>query len=190
VAALGDQLSKLGLHTAILTPTNLEWLRKSAPLHDIGKVGVPDHILLKPGRLTEEEWLIMREHTTMGRDAIRAAEARLGSESFLAFAREIAYGHHERWDGTGYPLGLAGEAIPLPARLMALADVYDALISKRVYKPPFPHTKAVSIIADGRGSHFDPSIVDAFLGIKAAFRQIALENMDHEEERLCLLAED
>lgn len=155
----------------------------SAPLHDIGKVGVADSILLKPGKLTPEEFEEMKKHTIYGRDAIYAAEKKLGTDSFLRHAREIAYTHHEKWDGSGYPEGIKEENIPVSGRLMALADVYDALISKRVYKPPFPHEDAVQIIGEGRARHFDPNMVDAFLEIEDNFRQIALTYADHEEER-------
>ncbi|NWG86022.1 MAG: two-component system response regulator [Hydrogenophilaceae bacterium] len=159
--------------------TQLPWeqinlLYKSAPLHDVGKVGIPDHILLKPGKLDPDEFETMKTHTTLGRDAILAAEAKLDSStSFLRVAREIAYAHHEKWDGSGYPLGLSGDAIPLSARLMAVADVYDALISKRVYKPAFPHEKAVEIISESKGSHFDPDLADAFIAIADQFNGIA-----------------
>lgn len=165
----------------------IELLYKSAPLHDIGKVGVADHILLKPGKLTNEEFEEMKKHTVFGRDAILYAEKKLGEDSFLRFAREIAYTHQEKWDGTGYPQGLKGEEIPVTGRLMSLADVYDALISKRVYKPPFTHKEAVEIICEGRGSHFDPDIVDAFLALSEEFRRIALEYADYEEERIALM---
>mgnify|MGYP006283091361 CR=1 FL=1 len=162
-----------------LTPEHIELLFKSAPLHDIGKVGVPDRILLKPGKLEPEEFEIMKTHTTLGRDAIEAAEKRLGADvPFLRFAKEIAYSHQEKWDGSGYPQGLAGDAIPVSARLMALADVYDALISARVYKPAFPHEQAVDIIAQGRGRHFDPDVCDAFLATQAAFQTIAARFAD------------
>ena len=147
---------------------------KSAPLHDIGKVAIPDHILLKPGRLTPDEFEIMKTHAEHGRNTIQVAEASLvGGNSFLRHAREIAYGHHEKWDGSGYPQGIAGESIPLSARLMAVADVYDALTSKRIYKPGISHEEAVRIITDGRGSHFDPVIVDAFMRIQGKFSEIA-----------------
>ncbi|GAB7078422.1 response regulator [Megalodesulfovibrio paquesii] len=158
----------------------------SAPLHDVGKVGVPDAILLKPGKLTPEEMTTMKLHTRYGRDTLAKAEDRLGGNSFLQCAKEIAYGHHEKWDGSGYPEGLAGEAIPLSARLMAVADVYDALISRRVYKPPFPHAQAIDIIQEGRATHFDPDLVDAFLAIQDDFRKTALEFADYEEERVLL----
>jgi len=160
-----------------------ELLFKSAPLHDIGKVGVPDAILLKPGKLTADEFEIMKTHTTLGRDAIVKAEQLMDEPStFLHLAREIAYSHQEKWDGSGYPQGLAGEAIPISARLMALADVYDALISRRVYKPPFPHEEAVRIVQQGSGSHFDPDIVAAFVAIHESFQQVAKTFADDHSE--------
>jgi putative two-component system response regulator len=158
-----------------------EWalIGKCAPLHDIGKVGIPDQILLKPGPLDAAEFETMKQHTTLGRNALRMAEQRVDTHSpFLRIASEIVYSHHERWNGTGYPLGLAGEAIPLPARLMAVADVYDALISKRVYKPAFPHARAVEIIVEGRGEHFDPLLVDCFLVCAGTFDEIARQHSD------------
>lgn len=163
-----------------------ELLYKSAPLHDIGKVGIADQILLKPGKLTRKEFQEMKKHAAYGHGAILAAQGKLGANSFLRFAGEIALTHHEKWDGTGYPKGLAGEEIPISGRLMALADVYDALISKRVYKPPFTHKKAVKMIARGKGKHFDPDIVEAFLALSEDFRQIALKYADHDEERRAL----
>jgi putative two-component system response regulator len=157
----------------------IDLLFKSAPLHDIGKVGIPDCILLKAGKLTEEEFEIMKNHTVLGRDAIVSAERGLGIDlPFLRYAKEIAYGHQEKWDGSGYPQGLVGEDIPISARLMALADVYDALISARVYKPGLSHEAAARIILEGRGSHFDPAIVDAFEDVQEEFRMIALRYMD------------
>ena len=168
VRALARKLLPMPEFTSMLSNETVEMLHKSAPLHDIGKVGIPDAILLKPGKLTPEEFEIMKSHTTLGRDTIAAAENLFDAPSiFLRLAREIAQYHQEKWDGSGYPEGLAGEAIPLSARLMAVADVYDALISRRVYKPPFTHNKAVRIIVDGRGTHFDPRIVDAFIEIDA-----------------------
>jgi len=165
-----------------LTGAAIESLYKSAPLHDIGKVGIPDRILLKPGKLDFAEFEIMKTHTTLGRDAIVHAEADLGRPiEFLRYAKEIAYSHQEKWDGSGYPQGLAGDAIPLSARLMAVADVYDALISKRVYKPAFSHEKAVAIITDGRDKHFDPDVVDAFLQIADHFKEIAAQFADGDE---------
>ncbi|WP_295441046.1 HD domain-containing phosphohydrolase [uncultured Thiodictyon sp.] len=167
------------LYAAALDDQAIELLFKSAPLHDIGKVAIPDSILLKAGPLTPEEFEIMKSHTEHGRSAIQAAEDTLGGgNSFLRYAREIVYSHHEQWDGSGYPLGLCGEAIPLAGRLMALADVYDALISRRVYKPPMAHDQAVSIIAAKRGTHFDPALVDAFLTIQGRFAEIAQRYSD------------
>ena len=169
-----------------LDDTVIELLVKSAPLHDIGKVGVRDNILLKPGELTEDEFEEMKRHTIYGRDALLVSEKMLGRDSFLSVAREIAYTHQEKWDGTGYPQGLKGEEIPLSGQLMAVADVYDALISKRVYKPPYPHDTAVAMILEERGSHFDPDVVDAFMELSDEFRKIALEYADFEEERVLL----
>lgn len=158
----------------ILTDENIELLYKSAPLHDIGKVGVPDHILLKPGKLTPQEFEIMEKHTVFGRDAILAAEKRLESPtSFLTFAREIAYSHQEKWDGSGYPEGLTGDDIPISARLMAVADVYDALITRRIYKPAFAHEESVDIIKNGYAAHFDPDIVDTFIEIEKELYEVA-----------------
>lgn len=178
VRALADYLRQQPSHAALLDDERVELLYKSAPLHDIGKVGIPDAILLKPGKHTPEEFAIMKTHAMIGGEAIRRAEAELGEDSFLQLAREIADGHHEKWDGSGYPRGLSGEAIPLSARLMAVADVYDALISRRVYKPAFPHSKAREIILEGRGQHFDPAVVDAFIAIEDEFVTIASRYAD------------
>ncbi|MEH6460843.1 response regulator [Chitinimonas sp. JJ19] len=182
VKALAQHLQPHPRFAGELTESAIESLFKSAPLHDIGKVGIPDRILLKPGRLDPDEFEIMKTHTTLGRDAIARAEAELGRTiPFLRYAKEIAYAHQEKWDGSGYPEGLVGDDIPMSARLMAVADVYDALISKRVYKPAFSHDKASDIIREGRGSHFDPDVVDAFLSIHETFRQIAARYSDGEE---------
>jgi putative two-component system response regulator len=180
VRALGERLAAHPKFAEFLTPETIELLYKSAPLHDIGKVGIPDAILLKPAKLTPAEFEIMKTHAALGRDAISIAEERMGSSqgSFLRFAREIAYGHHEKWDGTGYPEALAGDAIPTSARLMALADVYDALICRRVYKPPFPHEQAVQLILHGRGTHFDPDITDCFAELAPRFSEIAVAFAD------------
>lgn len=164
----------------------IDLLFKSAPLHDIGKVGIPDAILLKPGRFTPEEFEIMKSHTTLGRDAILAAERRLGLElPFLTYAKEIAYTHQEKWDGTGYPEGLSGDDIPISGRLMAVADVYDALICRRIYKEGMSHEKAVGIILESKGTHFDPDVVDAFMEIAGEFKEIAkrFEDTDHDLEK-------
>jgi putative two-component system response regulator len=157
-------------------------MAKSAPLHDIGKVGIPDRILLKPGPLTAEEFAIMKTHTTLGYEALDHAERALGTKvAFLTVAKEIAYCHQEKWDGSGYPRGLAGETIPLSARLMAVADVYDALISRCIYKDALPHATAAATILASRGSHFDPDIVDAFERIADDFDAIAREFADPAE---------
>ena len=157
----------------------IELLYKSAPLHDIGKIGIPDSILLKPGKLTVEEFEVMKTHTTLGRNAIEEAERRLGMRvAFLSVSKEIAYSHQEKWDGSGYPQGLKGDAIPVSARLMAVADVYDALISKRVYKPAFSHDQAAGTIVRGKGTYFDPDMVDAFVDIAEDFRNIAQKYPD------------
>ncbi len=149
---------------ATLNERTVDVLARSAPLHDIGKVGIPDHILLKAGKLTPDEWAVMQTHAKLGSDAIEQAERDIEVPlDFLTMAKEIAHWHHEKWDGSGYPDHLAGDAIPVSARLMALADVFDALISVRVYKPPMPYAEARAIIAAGRGKHFDPDITDAFL---------------------------
>ena len=145
---------------------------RSTPLHDIGKVGIPDRILLKPGKLTTEEFEIMKRHSTIGGDTLKAADIEAGRDSFLAMGRDIAYYHHEKWDGSGYPFGLAGEDIPVEARITALADVYDALSSRRPYKEPFSHEKSRGIILEGRGSHFDPDAVDVFVARERQFMEI------------------
>lgn len=183
VKALAQHLSKQAKFAARLTDSTIQMLFKSAPLHDIGKVGIPDRILLKPGRFEPAEFEIMKTHTTLGRDAIEHAEKQLGMHvEFLSMAKEIALSHQEKWDGSGYPQGLAGEAIPLSARLMAVADVYDALISRRVYKEGMPHDKAVSIIQAGRGSHFDPDLVDAFVALQQDFQGIAARFADSDTD--------
>jgi putative two-component system response regulator len=172
-----------------LDEATIKLLFKSAPLHDIGKIGIPDRILLKPGRFTPEEFEIMKTHTTLGRDAIQHAEDQLGiNVDFLHLAKEIAYGHQEKWDGSGYPQGLATDDIPISARLMAIADVYDALISRRVYKPGMPHGQAVEIIREGRGSHFDPDICDAFLANAEQFQAIAEQFADSDKDMAKQLA--
>lgn len=176
VRALASRLVDHPKFVELLNGGTVELLFKSAPLHDMGKVGVPDAILLKPAKLSGEEFDIMKTHCELGLRALIKAENVFDLEdrpSFLSHAKDIIYSHHEKWDGSGYPKGLAGEDIPVAGRLMAVADVYDALISKRVYKPPFTHEKAVSIIQEGRGQHFDPDITDAFVEIHHEFANIA-----------------
>ena len=182
VKVLAEKLQHHPQFGFFLTDEVIDLLFKSAPLHDIGKVGIPDRILLKPGSFTPEEFAIMQTHTALGFNVIQSAEERLGMKvDFLRFAKEIAYYHQEKWDGSGYPEGLRGTDIPISARLMALADVYDALISRRVYKQGMPHEQAVAIIIEGRGSHFDPDVVDAFLELQGEFQAIAARFTDSDE---------
>jgi putative two-component system response regulator len=153
----------------------------SSALHDIGKVGVRDAILLKPGKLEQQEWPKMQSHVTIGDKCIRQIESRLGRSSFLTMAREIVLGHHERWDGQGYPNGLCGEEIPLAARIVAIADVYDALSSNRVYREAIPHEKCVQMIREGAGRQFDRTLVEIFLELEREFHEIALSCRDEDE---------
>ncbi|WP_290619648.1 HD domain-containing phosphohydrolase [Immundisolibacter sp.] len=163
-----------------LNDETIDMMFRSAPLHDVGKVAIPDAILLKQGKLTPAEWEIMKRHPTHGRDAIAQAELELGDQggSFLRFAREIAHCHHEKWDGSGYPQGLAGDDIPISARLMAAADVYDALMSRRTYKEAYSHERAMEMIQAERGRHFDPDVVDALQGLAETCRDIARRYRD------------
>lgn len=184
VKALAIYLMKHNKFKSILTEENIELMYLSVPLHDIGKVGIRDEILLKPGKLTDEEFELMKLHTIFGHETIQIAERKLKNNAFLKFADDVAYTHQEKWNGTGYPRGLKGEEIPLIGRLMAVADVYDALISKRVYKRAMSHEEAKAIIVDGSGSHFDPVIVEAFLAIEDTFRNISIIYSDYDKETL------
>jgi len=177
VKTLALKLQQHPKYSEFLTSKTIEALFKSAPLHDIGKIAVPDYILKKPGKLTAEEEQEMQKHTVYGGDAIKKAEKLSGSSSFLRFAREIAYSHQEKWDGTGYPEGLKGEEIPVSARIMAIADVYDALVNKRVYKAAHSHSDAVDYINQQKGLHFDPDMVEAFNHVAAEFEEITLNSM-------------
>jgi putative two-component system response regulator len=202
IQVLGEHLQSHPRFAGQLQPRQLALIVGAAPLHDIGKIGIRDEILLKPGRLTAAEFEIMKTHATIGgaaidramrdvavdhgeelAEALAAGKGNAGSGplDFLLVAREIAVGHHEKWDGSGYPLGLKGDAIPVSARLMALADVFDALISRRVYKAPMPMAEVRQIIQDGRGRHFDPDIVDAYVVCEPAFLAIARRLADPEE---------
>jgi PAS domain S-box-containing protein len=169
---LALELSKMPKYSGYITPDYIEDIYNSSILHDIGKVGIPDSILLKPGRLTRDEFEVVKRHSSLGGEALKAVETKIDGQSFLSLGKEIAFYHHEKWDGTGYPRGLKGDQIPLSARIVALADVYDALTSKRVYKEAFSHEKAIAIIAEDRGKHFDPDVVDAFLALEGDFRSI------------------
>ena len=179
VELLAETLVDQGHFRDKLTPEYIVLLRKSAPLHDIGKVAIRDSILLKPGKLTPEEFEEMKMHTLFGEEVISNLEQMAGQPtSFLSCAKEIAGSHHEKYDGSGYPRGLAGDAIPVAGRIMAIADVYDALISKRVYKNSMSHDEAMKIMLEGTGAHFDPILIDAFLKVEPVFSQIAASNVD------------
>jgi HD-GYP domain-containing protein (c-di-GMP phosphodiesterase class II) len=175
---LAEALAKLPKYRDTITPGFIETLVRSSPLHDIGKVGIPDHILLKPGALSPEEFAIMKRHSSIGGDTIKALFKQGRQRDFLEMAMEIAYHHHEKFDGSGYPDGLRSTDIPLAARILALADVYDALTTVRVYKKARPHNEAREIVLKGRGSHFDPDVVDAFCRHEQEFEKLALELAD------------
>lgn len=190
IKTLAEYLKEHPKFKGILTPDTIELFYKAAPLHDIGKIGIRDHILLKPGGLAEDEMAIMRSHPTIGAEIIKSVANQIGWNPFMRIAHEISLCHQEKWDGSGYPQGLAGEDIPLSARFMALADVYDALISKRVYKPAFSHSTAVTIMKKTAGTHFDPILAQAFEEIHLQFREIALQFLDEESQRDTLLANE
>lgn len=179
VRSLAQRLQEHPQFAAVLTQSFTDELFRSVPLYDMGTIGIPDRILLKPSRLTPAEFEIMKTHTTLARDAIEHAEKTLGYPAvLLKTLKELAYSHQEKWDGSGYPQGLSGGQIPPSARLMAIADVYDALVSDRVYKAGVPHDQAVAIIFQGRASHFDPDMVDAFIEIQDEFQAIAQRYAD------------
>ena len=181
VRAIAEQLKRTGQHATTLTDDYIDLLFLSAPLHDIGKVGVPDHILLKPGRLTPAEFELMKQHAEFGRKIIFSTAERIDGDNFLVIAGEIAATHHEKWDGSGYPNGLEGDAIPLSGRIMAVADIYDALISRRCYKEPFSHELATSLMRAGRGTTFDPALLDAFFAIEDRIKAIAFQYKDEAD---------
>ncbi len=184
VGALAERLAEDSPYAHQLDSRTVGLFFKTAPLHDIGKVGVPDAILFKPGKLTQKEFEIMQLHCELGYRALANSERLFQAEnipSFLAHAKNIAYSHHERWDGKGYPRGLAGEDIPLSGRIMAVADVYDALVCRRVYKAPQAHEEAVAVIKRDGGTQFDPVVVDAFLAVEGEFKRIAEEFADIEK---------
>ena len=180
----GEHLDRIRIYVSILasrlsqtdsniTPKYIENLALASSLHDIGKVAIPDNILLKPGRFEPDERAIMETHAERGGECLQAIGERLGQNDFLQLSREIAFAHHEKWDGTGYPFQVSGENIPLAARIVALADVYDALRSRRPYKEPMSHAKAKEIILEGQGSHFDPQVVEAFLACETEFQSVS-----------------
>ncbi|MCJ7524682.1 MAG: response regulator [Candidatus Aminicenantes bacterium] len=169
---LAEKLRENPHYAGSIDETFIEYIYHAAPLHDIGKVGIPDHILLKPGKLTPEEFEIMKNHSMIGANTLQTAHNRYPRNAFLNMGIAIARSHHEKWDGSGYPDGLAGEDIPLSARIMAVADVYDALRSIRPYKPAFSHEKSCSIIRDNKGRHFDPALIDVFMTVESEFAEI------------------
>lgn len=172
---LAQELSSHPDYSEYLTPERIDLLASLAPLHDIGKVGIPDHILNKPGALTDEEMAEMRKHPVLGREVLVKAEQKVGvhDDATLAMAKEIVYTHHERWDGTGYPQGLRGTGIPIPGRVMALVDVYDAAVARTLYRPTMSHQDCVKLIVAGKGTHFDPAVVDAFVRASTVIEHVS-----------------
>jgi len=179
---LTGEMARMPGHPESIDQRYIDDIYNSSILHDIGKVGIPDAVLLKPGELTHEEFEVIKCHTRFGGDALAAIETQIEGSSFLHIGKEIAYNHHEKWDGSGYPAGLKGQAIPLAARIVAVADVYDALTTKRFYKEAFSHTKARQIILELRGSHFDPAVVDAFAAVEGELDRIRQEKLNQERE--------
>lgn len=182
VKQLAEMVRHLPEYCQELNDEAIDAMFRTAPLHDVGKVGIPDSVLLKPGKLNDEEWVIMRSHATLGGDALQKASQLSNkpkeADGFLKYAQEIAYCHHEKWDGSGYPKGLSANEIPVSARLMAIADVYDALISKRCYKNAMTHEQALEIMREGKGQHFDPVMLDVFLENSDTFLAIANKYKD------------
>ncbi|MFM9963369.1 MAG: HD-GYP domain-containing protein [Planctomycetaceae bacterium] len=177
---LAEAVQKHPKYQAAITVDFLQHIEISAMLHDIGKVGIADDILLKPGKLTMDERREMEQHPLISSQCLRRIEEKLGAANFLEMAHEIALYHHERWDGRGYPFGRRGEAIPISARIVAIADVYDALVSERVYKPAFPHEQCVDMIRQGAGSQFDPDLVEIFLSIEGRFADVSQRIRKHD----------
>lgn len=188
----GAHLERIGLYARILANAvaqlhdeiDAKWIDRivlASSLHDIGKVGIPDSILLKPGRLSDEERSVMEKHTLIGADTLLAIRSKIGGDEFIDMGVEIALQHHEKWDGSGYPFGLAGEEISLAARIVALADFYDAVTSKRVYKDAMSHEQTSGMIRELRGTHFDPEIVDAFIANEAEFNAIRMHNQQDSD---------
>jgi adenylate cyclase len=178
VKVLAEYFYAKKAYPKLLTPEYINSIYEAAPLHDIGKIGIPDSILKKPGKLTEEEFEVMKTHATLGKNVIQNTMNSYDKNDFLKVAYNIAFYHHEKWDGTGYPNGLKGHEIPLEAQFMTLADVYDALISKRRYKKAFSFEKAEKIIIEGRGTVYSPTMIEAFLELKEEFKEIALKWQD------------
>jgi HD-GYP domain-containing protein (c-di-GMP phosphodiesterase class II) len=177
---IAEELAQTPRYQNIITPEYIDDIYQSAILHDIGKVGIPDAILLKPDKLTDKEFAVIKRHTLLGGDAIKAIEYQIEGKSFLQMGKEIAYNHHEKWDGSGYPWGLKNEDIPLSARIVALADVYDALTTERFYKRAYTHEKSSQIIIGLRATHFDPEIVDVFRQLEDDFNRIREEQFKED----------
>jgi putative two-component system response regulator len=177
---LAEDLARLPEFHGTIDAAYINLLYLTSPLHDIGKVAIPDHVLLKPGRLDEEEFEIMKTHTTLGAHTLAAAIREFPEARFLRMAQQIALTHHEKFDGNGYPDGLRGHDIPLCGRITAIADVYDALTSRRVYKSATTHEVARSVIVKDRGTHFDPILVDSFLRCEGEFKRISNRFADHK----------
>lgn len=178
VKTLALRLRKMGHYRNELNDQAIELLFKAAPLHDIGKIGIPDNILHKPGSLTDEEWEVMKTHPTIGVNVLHSSNGKSSEMDVMTIAIQIAGGHHEHWDGCDYPNGLKGLAIPLPARIMSVADMYDALVSERVYKKEWSHEEAAQEIILNKGLRFDPFVVDAFIAEQANFQKIAKKYRD------------
>lgn len=178
---LCQKLSAQSKYESIIDDKYINNIYAASPLHDIGKVGIPDHILTKPGKLTKEEFEIMKTHSKIGADTLRVVDEKHSGNDLVHMGIEIAENHHEKWDGSGYPNGLSGDNIPLAGRILALGDVYDALTSKRVYKEAFSHAKSREIILEGRGTHFDPDVVDAFISVENEFLTIKNHFVDTEK---------
>ncbi|MBW2608100.1 MAG: PAS domain S-box protein [Deltaproteobacteria bacterium] len=181
---IAEEMAKIPAYKDYITEKYIDDIYQSSILHDIGKVGIQDSVLLKPGKLTKEEFGIIKRHTVLGGDMLADIESQIGGRSFLILGKKIAYYHHEKWDGTGYPDGLKGNEIPLSARIVALADVYDALTTQRFYKEAFTHEKSREIIINLKGTHFDPDVVDAFLANEKDFIRICFEKRSEEETAL------
>ena len=179
---LSIELGSASSHAALIDQAFIDNIYAASPLHDIGKVGVPDQILLKPGKLSPEEWPIMQTHTTLGAETLRAVDRQHPGNAFIRVGIDIAECHHEKWDGSGYPHGLVGSAIPLAARILALGDVYDALTSRRCYKPAFSHVVSRAYLLEQSGRHFDPEVVDAFLRCEDTFIRIRNSHQDPDDE--------
>ena len=185
VKALAEYLKNKEPYKTVLDSNTIELFYKTAALHDIGKVGIPDRILQKPCALNDEEYELMKQHTILGYKAIQSAELLVQREvtgqsaKFLTIAKQVTLSHHERWDGNGYPQGLKADDIPVVARLMAVADVYDAMISRRPYKGELDHEHAAEAIIHGSGTHFDPGVVDAFIALQETFKHISVKLEDH-----------